>query len=81
MIINSKLIKNNVSISYGINLQKIILNSPTTILPMLLAGEFSQKIEAVFAGFEGVLISLDYVKSKCYGSNTSAASTQVVSSK
>jgi hypothetical protein len=34
--------------NYGINLQKIILNSPITILPMFLAGEFSHKTEAVF---------------------------------
>jgi hypothetical protein len=44
--------KNDVS-NYGINLHNFILNSTITILPMFLAGEFSHKIEAVFAGFEG----------------------------
>jgi hypothetical protein len=75
----SKPIKNDVS-NYGINLKKIIQQSPITILPMFLAGEFHHKIEAVlllgdypikmeqfFAGFEGVFMGLDYGKSKCYG--------------
>jgi hypothetical protein len=47
VISDSKLIKNDAS-NYGINLQKIILNSLVTILPMFLAGEFSRRIEAVF---------------------------------
>jgi hypothetical protein len=29
---------------------------------MFLAGKFSHKIEAVFAGFEGVFMGLDYGK-------------------
>ncbi len=49
--------ENDVS-NYGINFQKIILNCPMTILPMFLAGEFSHKIEAVFAGFEGAFVGL-----------------------
>jgi hypothetical protein len=61
--------KNDLS-NYSINLQKIILNRPITILSMFLAGEFSQKIEAVsfffFPGFEGVFMGSDYGKSKCY---------------
>ncbi len=43
-----------------------MLKSPITILPTFLAGEFSQKIEAVFAGFEGVFMGLDYEKLECY---------------
>jgi hypothetical protein len=39
--------KNAVS-NYGINMKKIIQQSPITILPMFLAGEFPHKIEAVF---------------------------------
>jgi hypothetical protein len=46
--------------NYGINLQKIILNSPITIRPMFLAEEFSHKIEGVFSGFVGVFMGLDY---------------------
>jgi hypothetical protein len=34
--------------NYGINLKKIIHQSPITILPMFLAGEFPHKIEAEF---------------------------------
>jgi hypothetical protein len=36
--------KKNDVFNYGINLQKIILNSPITILPMFLAGEFFLKL-------------------------------------
>jgi hypothetical protein len=43
--------KNDVS-NYGINLQKIILNSPITILAMFPAGESSHKIDAVFCWFK-----------------------------
>jgi hypothetical protein len=35
--------KNDVS-NYGINLKKIVQQSPITILPMFLAGEFPHKI-------------------------------------
>jgi hypothetical protein len=60
---------------------KIIQQIPMTILPIFLAGEFLHKIEAVFllglirspirlrlffAGFEGVIMGLDYGKSKCF---------------
>jgi hypothetical protein len=43
----SEPIKNHVS-NYGINLKNIIQQSPITILPLFLAGEFPHKIEAVF---------------------------------
>ncbi len=36
----------------GINLKKIIQQSPVTILPMFLAGSFSHENEAFFAGLE-----------------------------
>ncbi len=39
--------KNDVS-KYAINFKKIIQQSPITILPMSLAGEFPYKIEVVF---------------------------------
>ncbi len=51
----SKPIKNDV-FNYGINLKK----SPITSLPMFFAGEFPHKLEAVFAGFKGVFMGLDY---------------------
>jgi hypothetical protein len=44
--------KNDVS-NYGINLQKAILNSPITILPMFLDREFSYEMEAVFCWVQG----------------------------
>jgi hypothetical protein len=73
----SKPIKNDFSI-YGINLKKIIQQSPITILPKFLAGEFPYKIEAVFAGFEGVFMGLELwimgsqnVIGSGYGSNIS----------
>jgi hypothetical protein len=44
----SKSIKNNDVANYGINLKKIIQQSPIKILPMFLAGEFPHKIEAGF---------------------------------
>jgi hypothetical protein len=59
-------LKNDVS-NYGINLKKIIQQSPITILPMFLAEEFPHKIEAVFAGFKWVFMGSYYGKSKCYG--------------
>jgi hypothetical protein len=72
----------NYSSNYGINLQKIIFNSPTTILPMFLAREFSHKIEAVFAGFEGILwvwiMGSWNVMSLGYGSNVSVSVIVVV---
>jgi hypothetical protein len=43
----SKPIKNNFS-NYGINLKKIIQRSPIIFLPMLFAGGFPNKVEAVF---------------------------------
>jgi hypothetical protein len=64
-------LKNDVS-NYGTNLQKIILNSPITILPMFLAGEFSHMIEAVFCWVQGVFMGLDYMaygNLKCYVSD------------
>ncbi len=42
--------KNDVS-NYGINLKKIIQQSPITILPMFLAGEFPHQVEAGFFCF------------------------------
>jgi hypothetical protein len=51
----SKPIKYDVS-SYGINLERIIQQSPITILPMFLAGEIFHKIEAVFCWFRGGLL-------------------------
>jgi hypothetical protein len=45
-------IKNDVS-NYGINVKKIIQQSPITILPMFLDGEFPHKIEAVFCWVQG----------------------------
>jgi hypothetical protein len=50
----SKPIKNDVS-NYGINLKKIIQQSPITILPIFLAGEFSHKIEAFLLVLKGFL--------------------------
>ncbi len=68
MISSSKLKKTKDVSNYGIDLQKIIFNSPITILPIFLAEEFSHKIEAVFLlGLKGFM-GLDYGKSKCYGS-------------
>ncbi len=58
--------KNYVS-NYGMNFKNIIQQSPITILPVFFAGEIPHEIEAVFAGFEGVFMGLDYGKSKCYG--------------
>jgi hypothetical protein len=59
--------KNDVS-NYGINLKEIVQQSSITILPMFLAGEFPDKIEAFFfAGFQGFFMGSDYGKTKCYG--------------
>jgi hypothetical protein len=70
--------KNDVS-NYGINLQKIILNSPITILPMFLAGEFSHKIEAVFCWVLWVwIMGSRNVTGLGYGSNTSVSYMLVV---
>ncbi len=69
----SKPIKNDVS-NYGINLKKIIQQSPISILPMLLAGEVPHNIEAVFAGFKGVshgFSGSQNVIDSGYGSNIS----------
>jgi hypothetical protein len=47
--------KNDIS-NYGINLQKTILKSPITILPMLFAGELSHNIGVFFLlGLRGFL--------------------------
>jgi hypothetical protein len=77
VISNSKLIKNDVP-NYGINRQKIILNSPITILSMfLIAVEFAHTIEAVFflLGLRGFLwvwiMGSQNVMGSCHGSNTS----------
>jgi hypothetical protein len=45
--------KNLMSPIVGINLKKIIQQSPITILPMFLAEEFAHKIEAVFCWVRG----------------------------
>jgi hypothetical protein len=50
--------KKNDASNYGINLKKIIQQSPITILPMFLVEEFLHKIEAVFAGFDSPAIRL-----------------------
>jgi hypothetical protein len=52
---------------YGINLQKIILNSPITLMLLFFAEEFSHKIEAFLLGLKGVFMGVDYGKSNCYG--------------
>jgi hypothetical protein len=49
----------------GINPKKIIQQSPITILPMLFAGRFFHKNEAVFAGLKRVFMGLAYIRNTC----------------
>jgi hypothetical protein len=59
--------KENVASNYGINLKKIIQQSPITILPMFFCwGIPPLRLKLLFAGFGGFFMDLDYGKSKCY---------------
>jgi hypothetical protein len=77
----SEPIKKNDVFNYGINLKKIIQQSPITILPMFFAWEFPHKIEAVFClvigGFYGFRSSGDKnFMGSGYGSNISVHNKQ-----
>ncbi len=50
----------------GIKLKKSIHRSPITIHPMFLAGRYSHKNAAVFAGIKGAFMSSVYGKPQCY---------------
>jgi hypothetical protein len=56
----------NMMSSIMASISRTVSTNPITILPMFLAGLNSPiRLRLFFAGFEGVIMGLDYGKSKC----------------